>query len=236
MNSTRKFRPQPKLAHLTSGEREQIVEWLKNDTYEHVLERLAKPRSEGGFDTHVSISVLQTLRERATLVEMLNQHAEEHIAIDDFLAILNAEPVPYHEATMHIIQRNAFKLSLREEQSASMLYTLMRIANNPFNRDLAKEKLALQKRALELRESKKQKTNAESPSQPQRKADELGPYARNLDELEERAFRKFGIPESEWPARRAMARKAREERLRREQQPQNSAPGTGTEVKTVFQS
>jgi hypothetical protein len=224
MNPSRKIRPQRALSHLTEEERDQIVEWLKTNTYEKVLARLAKPRSEGGYDTHVSRGVLEVLRQRYALAEALSEHADERIAMDDFLAILNAEPISYHEATLHIVQRNAFKLSLLPVQSASMLYTLMRIANNPFNRDLAKEKLALQKRALELRESKKQKANAETPSQPQRKADELGPYARNLDELEERAFRKFGVPESEWPARRAMARKAREEREKLFAQ--NQTPGS----------
>jgi hypothetical protein len=208
MNTIRKLRPQPKLAHLSEEEREQIAEWLKTDTYETVLERIAKPRPDG-FDTHASIKVLQTLRERAALAEALSEHAEERLAVDDLLALLNGEPVAWHEATLHLAQKAAFKLSL-QDQSATMLLNLVRIANNPFHRQLAQEKLDLQKRALALRETRfaniEQARAAQSQPE-QQQEDDLGPFARNLDEIEIRAFRKFGIPEDQWEARRALNRK-----------------------------
>src|SRR5687768_11830911 len=113
MNTTRKIRPQPKLAHLTDQERDQIYQWLKTETYEAVLERIAKPRSQDGFDTHVSRHVLEVFRQREALAEALSAHTDERLTIEDLLALFNGEPIPYDDATLHMVQKNAFKLSCR---------------------------------------------------------------------------------------------------------------------------
>ena len=115
--SHRKLRPQPALAHLTDAEREQIADWVHTQTYQQVLERVAKPREEGGFDLRVSVSVLQRLRDRTAHHHLINGQLEDKLQLTELLALENGEQVPWSKGTHQLVQRAAFKVALLPDQT-----------------------------------------------------------------------------------------------------------------------
>lgn len=142
MNHQRKLRPQPALAHLTNDEREHIADLCRAHTFDKVLKTIAKPRDQGGYDTHVSRKVLQVLLDRSNMQMVLNQYNDHKISLDDYLALMNAAPLRYPEATLHLVQKSAFQHALNPSATPAQLACIQRVAAYPKNLELNERRVA----------------------------------------------------------------------------------------------
>ena len=97
---------------------------------------IAKPRTQGGYDTRVSIKLLQTLLDRSNMQMVLSQYTDHKIDIQDYLALMNAAPLRYPEATLHLVQKGAFQRALMPNNTPAQLAALQRIAAYPKNLEL----------------------------------------------------------------------------------------------------
>ncbi len=109
-----------------------------------------------------------------------------------FLALLNSEVLPWPQLIHTHIFKAAFALALStEDHTPSRLLILQRIANNPFNQEISREKLALEKRKQSFREQlRTTELAADQPKAPE----VLGAYPTNphdFDKIKERAREKF---------------------------------------------
>jgi hypothetical protein len=68
----RKPRTQPAFATLTEDELDQVADWLRRETYETILDRIRKPRTEGGFALNISRSPLERLYAKVALLDLIN--------------------------------------------------------------------------------------------------------------------------------------------------------------------
>src|SRR5262245_40322131 len=73
----RKRQPQRSLASLTAKDKELLADWLRHGHYNVVLERIRKPRSEGGFGLTISIKPLQTFYTNVALLDIINSRVSD---------------------------------------------------------------------------------------------------------------------------------------------------------------
>ena len=224
MNTTnRKLRPQPALASLTDDEREQIADWLRSQTFAQVQARIAKSREDGGFDLKVSISTLQRLRDRTATLQQINDELEDKQNLADLLAAQNGEKVDWAKGTYELVQRAAFKVALLPDQTPARLGSLLRLADHPRvvandehkkqiaerNTAVREGQLTLSREKHELRRTSNSNSNSKLNTENSKlssQSDELGPLARNWEDVRARARKAFGITPEE-SARRAELRK-----------------------------
>jgi hypothetical protein len=89
----KKTRIQPSLAGLTPEEKNQLADWLRKADYLDVLERVRKPRTEGGFGLTISKKPLQTFYGKVMLLDAINARLpdDKKMTITDFESIANAD-------------------------------------------------------------------------------------------------------------------------------------------------
>ena len=148
---SRKLRVQPALAHLSDDDRDQISYWLldSKQTYQDIRLRIAKPRSEGGFDTVVSPGVLQRLRDRTVVLHQINSLLDDKQNLTELLAVHDGREVPWSKGTQQLVQRAAFKIAALPDQSTRQLTALLRIADHPRRVAIDEHKMKI----LRLREN-----------------------------------------------------------------------------------
>src|SRR6476469_8622201 len=99
----RKNRIQPSFASLSAEEKTQLAEWLRKETYDLILERVNKPREQGGFGLNISIRPLQVFREKVMVLDGINARLSEdkRLSMAAFEEInasaLSANPHPLSE-------------------------------------------------------------------------------------------------------------------------------------------
>src|SRR5262252_10006661 len=83
------MRKQVAFATLTAAEIEQIAEWLRREKYETVLERIRKPRSDGGFGLNISRSPLERLHAKTNRVDRINNRiaSGQRLTLSEYDAI-----------------------------------------------------------------------------------------------------------------------------------------------------
>src|SRR5215510_5779657 len=61
------------LRSMSASDKKLLADWLSRDGYDEVLERVKKPRSEGGFGlTDISKSPLQTFYAKVAILDIVN--------------------------------------------------------------------------------------------------------------------------------------------------------------------
>jgi hypothetical protein len=210
-------------ATLTHDEINQIADWLRTHTYDQVIDLVAKPRPEG-FGLKISRKPLQLLHAKLHRLDKINAHITtgEKLTLSNLDAINAGEQTDLAEETHDAILAAAHDLATTGDNTPAQLLALQRLADFPARAEqrehkiqmdlarleIARERLAIQKRKLELTEKlTAKKLNAKpaadsTPTAPQRKEDHLGPLARNWEEIGERVCKQFNISPEE-AARRA---------------------------------
>jgi len=75
------------LAPLSPEDKELLADRLRKGDYIDVLDRVKKPRFEGGFDLHISIKPLQTFYAKVALLDLINSRVPEDKKITQFESI-----------------------------------------------------------------------------------------------------------------------------------------------------
>ncbi len=90
------MRKQRAFATLTQQEIDQIVDWLRRDTYDVVRDRIAMPRPEGFALQLKSTHPLETLWQRKNTVDKINAKLEtgQKLTLSEFESILGSADVP----------------------------------------------------------------------------------------------------------------------------------------------
>jgi hypothetical protein len=73
----RKPQTQPALAPLSPEDKERLADWLRTGDYDDVLDRVKKPRTEGGFDLAISKKPLQTFYAKVALLDLINSRVSD---------------------------------------------------------------------------------------------------------------------------------------------------------------
>jgi hypothetical protein len=113
-------------------------------------------------------------------------------ALLEIISLLQGEAAPFSELTHHLIQKAACSMAANPENTSMDLYRLMRLANNPLQQeylrhrmDVQDEKIALQKRALDLRAEKQKQSGSGVPPLESAKTKEETAIQKSLN------FRKY---------------------------------------------
>jgi hypothetical protein len=179
------------------------------------------------FDLHgitISDATLCRYNERRELADRVVNHEDSAKNIRAFLAVQNAQPIPYEEAGLALIPQRAFELACASKINASTLAALQRVFHyktalahterrlvqndqriaqadrrllqNDKRNEIAEATLQLK------REESARRASSPSPLQGERagvrgSSDHLGPFARNWDEVGDRVCKQFGITREE---------------------------------------
>jgi hypothetical protein len=139
------MRKQRAFRTLTDGEVDQIAEWLRREDYDVVLERVRKARPEG-LGLNISRSPLERLFAKTNVVKKINEHLEsgEKLTVSGLEAITNGEATTT-EAVHEAILEGTHALAKDEENSATQLLALQRLADFPDRVALREERLQLER-------------------------------------------------------------------------------------------
>src|ERR1043165_7940284 len=74
----KRTRIQTALAPLTDQEKETHADWLRKSDYQDVLQRVNKPRSDGGFGLTISLKPLRTFHAKVALLDVINSRLSEN--------------------------------------------------------------------------------------------------------------------------------------------------------------
>lgn len=137
------MRKQRAFRTLTDAEIDQIAEWLRQEHYAVVLERVQKPRPEG-FGLSISRSPLERLYAKTNVVAKINEHLTrgEKLTVSRLEAITSGEATAT-EGVHEAILEGTLELAKDEENSATQLLALQRLADFP-------ERVAIREERLEL--------------------------------------------------------------------------------------
>ena len=223
------MRKQRAFASLTEQEINQVAEWVNGGKYDDVIERVAKPRPEG-FGIKVSRSPLQRLWAKTARVERINARiaSGQRLTVNEFDAINAGEKADLAEEIHQAILEDTHALATSGENTPAQLLALQRLADFPeraelraeradlarekfehklemdaFRKHIANERLELEKRRVALAEQKA------SNSPGTKKEDQLGPLAKNWDDVGRRIRKQFNISDEE-AARRTQLNKLRD--------------------------
>jgi hypothetical protein len=164
----KKPRIQTALASLTPDEKQTLADWLRKGDYLDVLDRVNKPRSDGGFALNISRKPLQTFYAKVLLLDAINLRLpdDKKMTITDFESIANADRLlgsagvspadsgvpPESSKTVHnAIMSTACELAASSDNSPTDLALLQRIADFP-----ARAELREHKKQLELRKEQRE--------------------------------------------------------------------------------
>lgn len=147
------MRKQRAFRTLTDAEIDQIAEWLRQENYDVVLERVQKPRPEG-FGLTISRSPLERLYQKTNVVKKINEHLTrgEKLTVSGLDAITSGEATA-SEKVQEVILEATHELVKDEENSATQLLALQRLADFP-------ERVAIREERLELEREREDRLKA----------------------------------------------------------------------------
>ena len=165
----KKLRIQPSFASLTEAELEQLACDLQRETFAAVLERVRKPRSEGGLDLNFSSkSPLERLLGKKHKLDLLNARLRaqggEHkkLTLAEFSAITSGDSGPcgeshpfqeVHDAILGV----TYDLVTNGENTPHQLLALQRLADFPVRAELRAQTAAIQAERHEFARAKEQR-------------------------------------------------------------------------------
>lgn len=169
------MRKQRAFRTLTDGEIDQIAEWLRQENYDVVLERVQKPRPEG-FGLTISRSPLERLYAKTNVVKKINEQLEsgEKLTVSRLDAITSGEATA-SEKVQEVILEATHELAKDEENSATQLLALQRLADFPERVAIRDERLQLEREReerLKLMQAERKELQAHRMAMDWRKAAE----------------------------------------------------------------
>src|SRR5687767_10656225 len=101
-----KLKPIPELDALPDEKQEQLHKWIEDLGYHKAMAKLQE-------DWGISITYNKIYRyfQRVLQKRQYEEHLDHQIAMPEYLALLNGEPVPYSEAGIQTIHKRAFELA-----------------------------------------------------------------------------------------------------------------------------
>jgi hypothetical protein len=131
-------------ATLTPGEIEQIADSLERDTYDAVLTRICKPRSQGGFGLSISRSPLERLWAKKQVLNKINFHiaSGEKLTIATLDELIAGQSTPSDEAHAAILAATC-ELAKSGDHTPAQLLTLQRLADFPARAELRNQRMEL---------------------------------------------------------------------------------------------
>jgi hypothetical protein len=138
------MRKQIAFATLNESELNQVVEWLRTETYAVVLDRVRKPRADGGLGLNISRSPLERLRDKHERLKKVNARiaSGESLSLAELDAIDAGESPASSEAHDAIMQATV-DLAKSGDQSATQLLALQRFADFPERAEIRQQRLDL---------------------------------------------------------------------------------------------
>jgi hypothetical protein len=133
---------------LSPADLQRVHDSLSRSTYRKTIDFL---RDE--FGIVISYGRLQRYYQHWQQTLLIKTQSGVQIGVNEFIQFQNGEALPFSDLTHHLIYKAAFiQAAQPENHTPAKLLALQRIANNPFNQEIAREKLDLEKRKLVLRE------------------------------------------------------------------------------------
>jgi hypothetical protein len=144
----RKLKLFHELDRLSPADLQRVHDSLSRSTYRQTIDLLRDK-----FGVLISYGRLQRYYQHWQQTLLIKAQAGVQIGVNELIQFQNGEALPFADLTQHLIYKAAFiQAAQPENHTPAKLLALQRIANNPFNRKLASEKLDLEKRKLVLRE------------------------------------------------------------------------------------
>ena len=157
----KKQRIQPSFASLTEAEFNQLVGWVERETYAIVLDRVRKPRSEGGYGLNISRGPLERLYKKKSTLDDINRrlnsgHALSLADVEAIKACDQAAPEEVHDAIMS----HAYDRASSAENTPAQLLSLQRLADFPARAELRAQKAGIEQSREERAQRKDQRAQA----------------------------------------------------------------------------
>jgi hypothetical protein len=194
------MKKQRAFATLTEAEIGQIADWLRRETYETVLDRVRKPREDGGFALNISRSPLERLHARVSRLDKINLRIEtaQKLTLADLDAINAGEKTDLAEEAHHAILLTVRDLALEGESTPAQLLALQRLADFPVRAEIREQRLDLQTRRVALAE-RKQDWHEKLTAPPV-------PVREDPEQVKKALWDLFGLTEAEQELKRAVGR------------------------------
>jgi len=155
------MRKQRAFASLTEDEINQIAEWLQQDTYDRVRERVAKPRPEG-FGLQVkSRRPFETLFANKNRIDKINRKLEtgQKLTLAEFESIAAGEKADLPEQIHNAILETTYERVLEDDNTPTQLLALQRLADFPARADYREHKIQMDLHRQEMAEHRKHIAN-----------------------------------------------------------------------------
>src|SRR5678809_416114 len=150
------MRKQRAFASLTEEEIDQIAEWLDHDNYDHVRERVAKPRPEG-FGLTISNKPLQNLFARKNTVAKINRKLAtgQKLTLAEFESIAAGEKAHLSEKIHNAILETTYDRVLEDDNTPTHLLALQRLADFPARAEYREHKIQMDRHRKEMADHRK---------------------------------------------------------------------------------
>ena len=155
------MRKQRAFATLTEAELEQVGTWLRSEKYEHVRERVNKPRPDG-FGLNISIKPLQRLHERVAFLDLVNSRLpdDKKLTLAQFISLASptldlerltasttdalSRSTSQTTANVHqAILDSAHLLVTHDQNTPAQLLSLQHLADLPARVEIRQQRLQL---------------------------------------------------------------------------------------------
>jgi hypothetical protein len=194
----KKQRSLEKIEALTEEQREQLAEWVETESLDKCIERAAEE-----FGVEIARTTMNRFRKRCEVTSYVMDTPESARARAEMINAAATGKPNFSQATVDLMEKEAFELALAHGEEGEMerlkgLFGLVQVHRNATVRErLAAVQELKAKARLEELELKKGLAARKQCGTEGAKEDALGPFARNLEGLEERSARQFGFQVSE---------------------------------------
>jgi hypothetical protein len=147
------WKPRSPLDRLSPPLQEQILDLLENSSYEHVRNRLARPKPLGlGLKTSIGALHAFYYRHRTHELDVKREMLEEQT--DYLLAQTGDNDEKFIKAAKHLFKRRLLESSVAPTTSTSELRALFSILDRLTNAEIAERRLRLAEQRLVAKEQK----------------------------------------------------------------------------------
>jgi hypothetical protein len=154
-----KLKPFHDFDRLAPDQLNTVHDSLVNSTFEKTRVLL-----RDHFQIQISYKRLHTYYHRWQHTVRLKEETGVAMSVTEFISLQNGDALPFSLVTQYLIQKFACQEAASGENTPAQLLTLQRIANYPFQCEIARERVELEKQKQELRQQQfKRQRDAKEP-------------------------------------------------------------------------
>ncbi len=151
----RKTRPDDQLGNLPQEQKQRIIGWFGELTYDDVLKKIADAPPEG-LGLKVQYTSLRRFFGKYIDQDLLKERQEANERLRHFMDVIEAEPAPYEALTREFFQKNLFLQSMSPGHHGDKFIKNFQLMLNLRAQELKEKYYELAKARLQAQSNKEQ--------------------------------------------------------------------------------